>query len=220
MANGTDITPESARRLAQDVLSREWYDLDENVATNALFEWLGDVLEPVLRVLGKILDGLLEFFTHIHDASPFLYWVILISLTLLLVALVAHMVLTFRQALRERQRTGALTWAEAAEEGPDALEKRAREKAQSGDYVTSLSLLFKAGVLRLEMREDRPFQPAYTNREYLRRYEKDAAHPPLARMVALLENWYAGEQIGESEYDKGAKAYKRLRRLAASRGAH
>ncbi|TVM19853.1 hypothetical protein DPQ33_01065 [Oceanidesulfovibrio indonesiensis] len=218
MAAGSDITPESARQLAEEVLAREHYELERHVVENALLEWLGDMLDPVARFLSKAIGGLIRFFGNIHDANPVLYWLILVSLSLLLVALLAHIVLTFRQALRERQRTGALTWAEAAEEGPDLLEKRARGAAQSEDYFLALSLLFQAGVLRLEMREDRPFQPAYTNREYLRRYETDPAHAPLARLAALLEHWYAGEPIGRKEYEDGADVYTSLRTLAASGG--
>lgn len=216
MATGSDITPESARKLAEEVLAREHFELEKHVVENAFLDWLGELLDPVARFLGKAVGGLIRFFGNIHDASPVLYWLILVSLTLLLIALVAHIVLTFRQALRERQRTGALTWAEAAEEGPDLLEKRAREAAQSGDFFRALNLLFQAGVLRLEMRKDRPFQPAYTNREYLRRYEQDAAHAPLARLVGLLEHWYAGEPIDRKEYEEGAEAYTSLRKLAAS----
>lgn len=216
MAAAGTMTPETARQLAETVLSREHFELGKQAGESVIVKWLADLLEPVARFLGKVFRWLIEFFTHVHEASPFLYWLLVGGLTLLLIALIAHIALTFRQALRERQRTGALSWAEAAEEGPDLLEKRARNAAEAGDYFLSLSLLFKAGVLRLEMREDRPFQPAYTNREYLRRYEKEPAHAPLAKLVGLLEKWYAGEPIGKSEHDEGAAAYASLRKFARS----
>lgn len=216
MAAGGTMTPETARQLAETVLSREHFELGKEAGKSAIATWLADLLEPVGRFIAKIFRWLIEFGTHVHEASPFLYWLLVGGLTLLLIALVAHIALTFRQALRERQRIGALSWAEAAEEGPDLLEKRARAAADTGDYFLSLSLLFKAGVLRLEMRDDRPFQPSYTNREYLRRYEKEPVHAPLAKLVGLLEKWYAGEPIGKSEHSEGTAAYTSLRKLAKS----
>ncbi len=210
------LDPQTARQAAEATLARDHYDLTRNEASEFAADWLFELLEPVLRFLGWLFEGLVELGENLHATSPILYWIVIVVLVLILFGLIAHIIYTFRVALTERQRGRTLTWSEAKEEGPERLERLAAKAAAAGDRVLALTLYFKAAVLRLEMAREGAFKPAATNREYVRRYAEHPAHEPLQRMTTLLERWYAGKDLDEAEFSSGEAAFRDARRLAVS----
>ncbi len=204
--------PEAARirEIAEEVIHRPDYELEPVVYD---FSWL----EEIVRSLGRILRPVGDAFSALSGISPVLAWTITILLTLILIALVAHIVYTFRVALRAR-RPSAATLTNAAETGdaPEAWERRARKAAAGGDYIGALRALLRASLVRLEATRSRRMQRAATNREYVRRFARTPAVEPLRLLVELIDwKWYGQGVCTESDYQAGEAAHQQLRDVAA-----
>jgi len=204
--------PETIQRTAEEVLKRPDYQLEGSAYD----------MTPLVRQVHRAISSVLDFFRHLHDLSPILYWLVLLFLLLLLAALITHIVLTFRAALRPRPPSAPRGPAGEADETPEDWERQGRAAAQSGAYLAALRFLFRAGVLRLSRARGKAIARGATNGEILRLYRGTAAHGPLAELIGILHaKWYGGGVCEPGDYETGARAHAALRRAAQGmRDAH
>jgi hypothetical protein len=210
------VSAEQLREKVDEVLARpEFTDASNEPSSQAvgILDWLLEQLTGVLRWIYDLTQGLPEV----------LRWLIVAGLTLLLVILIVHILWTFQRAL-----TGAhlrLPDARLALEGepklhPDKLEADADEAAANGDLIGAIRLLLRASLLRLELREKRPFRRGMTNRQHLARVRRTPFFDPLQVLVRTIElKWYGDEVCEASDYDACRQAHGSLRSLIAG-GPH
>lgn len=151
----------------------------------------------------------------LHAISPVLAWLFVVLLVVILVALVVHIIYTFKQALGRRRNAGLERARDAAPLDPAVLEGRAREAASAGDYIGAVRHLFRACLIRLQRAERRPLRRGTTNRELLRRYQTSSIAEALRTFVETIDRkWYGGEVCTSSDYEQCAQAHDQIRRSA------
>ncbi len=199
------------RRKAAEVIARPEFKLESGNNRDSLPLWLTIVewlLKP-FRWLYNLLEGL---------PNP-LRWLIVIGLTLLLLALCAHLIWSFLTAVRGGP---SIRFKRAAPErttaSPEELEAAADRLAAEGDLIGSIRCLFRACLLRLERSEEKPFRRGITNREVLRRYRSSPLFEPLCRMVDLIDTrWYGLDPCLETDLEICRAEHARVRALVERR---
>ena len=172
--------PDTIRRTAREVIGRSDFQLRPTHDSRALWDVLWRILQPIFR-----------FFENLWDISPVLAWTVAIVLTVLLVALVAHIVYTFRQAMSRRSQLNAQMRLDSRKVDPIDLERQAEDAAVQEDFISAVRLLFRAALLRIAQREKRELRPGTTNREYLRRYGQTNFAIALQQFVDVIDaKWY------------------------------
>lgn len=197
---------------AAEIVARSDYQLDPPKQNSG---WL-------LDLFAELLSWILIPFRWIFEATEgmpeFVRWLIVIALAVALLLLAAHIVYTLAKALGgESSKRKSLTKADLAERriDPKRLESLADEAAAKLDYITAVRLLFRAGVLRIEAKEEKKNRPGATNRELLRRYQKQ---PTLAAALRLFvdtidRKWYGDETCTDTDYAACRSAHDDVRRL-------
>jgi len=201
--------PDVVRRAAAEVISRPHYRLgeggDEAVST----------IERLYDFFARLLRPLSDAFAALFEASPFLALLLLVGLLVLLVVLVAHIAYSIKAALREPKPTPLGALEDPADLIPETWERRSREAAECGDFMSAVRFLFRACLVRLTRARKEPFRRAATNREYLRHFEGTDARDHLATFVELIDiKWYAGGDSTEMDYEQCLSAHEACGRMA------
>jgi hypothetical protein len=204
--------PDEIRRAAEEVLKRPDYQLDGGAYD----------VTPFLRALHRFTRWTEDSIRRMDEISPLLKYLVALLLFLVLMALIAHIVLTFRAALASRRTKVPGFGRPGAPEDPAEVEARARAAAAGGGYLLAVRLLFRAGLLRLFQASGRVLARGATNGEILRLFRGTPARPPLEELVALLHaKWYGGGACGASDYEAALRAHAALRQAAEGmRHAH
>jgi hypothetical protein len=204
--------PDVIRRKAAEVLQRPEYQPDVTDTDKGLTALILDALRwvwEVLRSFAELLEGLPDW----------LQWVIQIGLVLLLVLLVGHIMYTLAKATRGPTRLHEAEQPARRSRNPHELEQLAADAGARQDYIEAVRLLFRAGVLRLEIAEKRVNRPGTTNRELLRRYRTTPLFDALKLLVDTIDDkWYGDHGCTREDYEACRTAHARLRHLAGQAG--
>ncbi len=200
-------SPEQIREKAKEVLARPDYELENPQHS----ESLGLLTRLFLWFLEKIAA-----FFHLLDGLPDgLRWVIVIALTVLVVVLISHIILTFVRAFRGVPLRRSPKQQRELPAMPADLEQAAEEASARGDYIAAVRYLFAAAILRIERAQERPIRKGITNRELLRRYRATPLFEPLARFVAVIDaKWYGHDVCREEDFLSCRDEHTRIRGIA------
>lgn len=203
---------EAIRRKAAEVLARRDFQLDADRDDQSLsiLARLGIWLLKMMAWFAKLLDGL---------PSP-LWWLVVIGLVVTLIALCAHIVWTFIVAIKggSKRRTHLLTSDDRRV--PEEFERAADQAERDGDYIGAIRLRFRAGILRIELAENRPLRRGITNHELLRRYRSSPFFEPLQWFVQTIDSkWYGHGECQPDDCFTCRSEYDRICQLA-NRRAH
>ncbi len=204
-------TTDEVRRTAEEVLSRPYYELDTPLritAPNWLWELFRWMLQPLFWLL-ELTEGLPQF----------LRWVIVVVLSLIVIALIAHIGYSLMSAIRGTpHRKRASTKPRQRVIDPAELEREADQAGGRGDHIGAIRLLFRASLLRLQQTEKRKFRPGFTNRDLLRRYRSSPLVDPLRRFVETIDaKWYGEEPCLEGDYVACREGHQQLLALMQER---
>ena len=207
--------PDAIRAKIAEVLARPDYSLDP-VAADESWEWL--------KLFFRIIEWIMTPFRWLMELTEglpmLLRWTIIIGLFVIVVLLIAHIAYTIVAAVRgPKQDSSSLTLDEqSSQRNPDLFERRADEAARIGAWVDAIRFLFRATLLRLELREKRRFRVGMTNREHLRRYRNSAIAEPLGLLVETLDlKWYGDGPCDREDFARCREAHTTIRHFA--RGA-
>jgi hypothetical protein len=207
--------PDTIRSTANEILSRPYYDLGAGPPRNPSppfwLEFLEWILEP-FRWLFDSMEGLPDV----------VRWIVVILSAVLCVALVAHIIYTLIRAVRGPADRHLGAYQSAARViDPAELEQDAEQAGARGDYIGAIRLLFRATLRRIELAEKKNFQPGFTNRELLRRYQATPLGEPIRRLVEVIDmKWYGDLACEPSDYTACRSEHVRIRQhIEASRTA-
>lgn len=179
--------------FGQPAFARELARADDDALS------LGQLL---LRRLRELLKSFLEWFEELHGTSPLLYWLLFAALVALLLALVAHIAWTFRQAF-------ALDLP--ASDEPDEVREKVRRYHELREQSTRLAaqgawreaarLLLLALLALIEERKVLHLARGWTNREILQHLTlppaEGAALDAFRRRVE--DAWYGGHALDSAQ---------------------
>lgn len=202
--------PEVIRQKAQEVIQRPDYNL-EPTSDNAF--WL---IKKIIDFIEWILAPLRGLFAALYDISPIMAWLFIIGLVFILVALVTHIVYSFKVALGRRQSAGySIPRGSEPVVDPETLELQADEAMAAGDCIGAVRLLFRACLVRLERGEERRFRLGMTNREHLRRYRNSPIFDSLRLFVETIDRkWYGTGVCVVDDFEVCARAHANIREMA------
>jgi hypothetical protein len=176
-------------------------------------EWLADTFARLLQGISNAAGGI----PLIGQIVAVLTIGLIAGLVLLMGYRLARYVSSLRR-VRTSDQTGELI---EADEPPEALYARARAAAASGRYAAAVALVFRAGLLQLDVGGVIPYDAARTAGEYRRTVRREcspAASPfdELARSFTLAA--YAEAPVDERDWRTADDAYHTFTPLVA--GTH
>jgi hypothetical protein len=203
---GSLPSPETIRQKAEEVVARPDYQLDTQLDPESLGLWI--------RLLLWLLTPLRWLFRSMEGMPDFLRWIVVITLTIILVLLLAHIVWTFIRAVRGTPRRRFVQQSRGQEQTVEHWEQEARNAASCGDFILAVRYLFLASLRRIERAEKRKLRRGITNRELIRRYRASPLCEPLNCMVETIElKWYGHETCRETDFERCREEYARVCRL-------
>ncbi|MEM7515714.1 MAG: hypothetical protein AAF368_02150 [Planctomycetota bacterium] len=183
-------SPQDAREVAQEILSRSEYRREETV----LESLRSKVMDWFKEVFGGLIEGVFG------EASANWNVVMGIVATVLLVvalALVLHLIFSNRLPGRSGRE---VTLSEAARARANELRLEARAAREAGDLLLALRLSFFALVVGLGERGDLRYRAGWTNRELLERGEPTPeVAAALSPLVGELDAMSFGDAVVEEE---------------------
>jgi hypothetical protein len=150
-------SPAEDRRRARAVLDERRFNGAEVPRPFAgPLEWLGDRLQPIADWFDDLGAG--------FPGGPVVLWMALAALVILAAGTITSRTI--------RRRAIAIEWARVAalpeSEDPHALEREADRAERDGDYARAVRLRFRAGLLRLDLRDAIDYRPSLTTGEVAR----------------------------------------------------
>jgi hypothetical protein len=204
-------SPPVIRQTTHQVLQHPDYDLQSLEGMRIAWDWLADLLQPIFN----FLDGL-------YGLSPVLFYAFVTVLVLVLAALVAHIVYSFKTAMRRKTQAAHYLEAEdAAGTRPETWEHRAQLALDAGEYLEAVRFILTATLLRLEQSRKGKLRRGATNREYLRRYQASPAYAPLSQIVEITDSrWYGGADCTRADVETCLHAHQQVQASLATGQAH
>lgn len=190
-------SPDEIHRKTQEVFQRPEFQKTE---ISGFWIWLARQLASFFQWLGGLQAG-----------APALFWLILVSCVVLLIAIITLMVFQVRAAFAG----GGRRRREAAEQTTrlrlsDEYHKESARLAAAGDYTEAIRCLFLSLVYRFDERGRVNFHKEYTNREYLE-LMSDRTRDALRVLVDILDdNWYGQRPSLRQQYVDSLAVYERL----------
>lgn len=198
---------EAIRRKAAEVVSRPDYQLEQGLdeGTQSL----------LLTFLLWILKPFVWLFEAMEGLPIGLRVLFIILLSVIAIALIAHIVWTLVSAIRQTPGREPRTLADRDQPAdPAELESAARAAETAGEHLEAVRLLFRAALLRIEAAEKKKLRVGITNRELLRRYRTSALGDPLQLFVETIDRkWYGGEVCEQSDFDECRQGYLEIQSL-------
>ena len=208
--------PDAIRQTAREVVARPEFQV-ESPSTLPF-----DLLRFISRILQAIFGPLQRFAERVFDFSPLLGWLMVVGMVLIVVALMTHIVYTFRVALARRVETISGLSKSRRTMDPARLEADAETAAARGDFIGAVRLVFRSCLVRLEAAEDRALRLGLTNRELLRRYQSAPLAEALRIFVDTIDaKWYGHALCDAGDYEACLQAQRVVHRhvgeIAASK---
>lgn len=167
------VEPDSLRAALQAVFQAREYRWSE---PSSAWLWLAEQWHR-----------LLDWLEALRVASPARYYLLLAALTLLLLAILTHLVWVVWRSLRPREAIDAPTAVAAPPRGAAWHLAEARRAGAAGRFAEALALRFLAAVLDLDTQRVLQFHPSKTPAEYAAEARLDAmGRSELAALVATL----------------------------------
>ncbi len=167
LAQPPSSAPADARDRLRAILDNPPFRQPEPAAGGSwwrdFWNWVGRVLESLLRPIGSVPRAASETFG----------WVILAIGALLLIGLIGYLLLGLRRTIAVEARSDDDDPA-AGLTARTALDQ-ASQVARSGDYRTAMRYLYISALLWLDERDLLRYDRALTNREYLERLRGNPA---------------------------------------------
>jgi len=201
---GQPARPPAAELRAglEDVLRRREYR--QALSEDAAAEMQRRLLARVARALARLLAPL----GALQQTNKSLFYTLVTGLSLLLLVLVAHIVLTIRAGLRATRKVRQREPSSRPEPGdtdPQRLRRRAAQQAAAGDFLGALRTCYLALVRHLDRVELLHYDATRTNWEYVAQVRNvPEATAVLRPFSALLDRKvYGGELATEADYAAG-----------------
>ena len=203
---------ETIRDTAREVVARPEFEID--ASSSLPF----DLLAWINWLAQKVFGPFQRFAEYIFDISPLLGWLMVLGLVLIVIALLTHIVYTFRTALARRAETSAgLGGSRRRIVDPTRLEADAAAAAGRGDFIGAVRLVFRACLARLEAAEERALRLGLTNRELLRRYQNAPLAGALKTFVETIDaKWYGHALCEAEDYEACLQAQKVVKQYVAT----
>lgn len=197
-------TPEAVRETARNVLSRDYYDLEDTIhpfpLAGQIYQWIREKLEAL-----EALTGWLDV-----PILPLLFWGLMV---LILGGLIVWFVLRLRQESVGAESAFPEVEAELDDLPSDVrvLLQRSQELAEAGNYVDASRMLYRAALLRLEEERGGFVRRGLTNTEYLRTFRTPWVIENLKVFADLINwKWYRDRRFEAADYRRCRDAYERL----------
>jgi hypothetical protein len=204
LAQPASTAPADARQRLDQILSSPPFERDPLPNPNWLadfFDWLGRLLDSLLRPLGSAPSGI----------NTTIGWAVGIIGALLLVGVVVYLLLGLRRAVVAPAQVADdpeanLTAREALDQAGDV--------ARGGDFRAAMRLLYLSALLWLDERGKLRYDRALTNREYL---DRVADNPSLrARLAPVVETfdrvWYGHTSLDAETFAAYRRQVEELRK--------
>ncbi len=196
--------PEDVRATLEEVLETGPYYLDSasHIRWNplwwasAIWDWINDRLAQLSGLLG--------------GAPMWVTWMIVIALSVILLALIAHVLYSiFAMGRREAEAFEFTVTRETTD--PSLIAEEAQRLAAEGAHADAVRRLYMAALVMLENKRGGQLRPGLTNREYLRTFRLPWVLNNLRVFVDLLEGkWYRGADFEARDFDRCREAYDAL----------
>jgi hypothetical protein len=209
LAQPPSTAPADARERLKQLLDKPPFKRTEEDAQpswlQAFLEWLGRVLEQILRPIGRATTG----------SGNIVAWAIGIIGLALLLGVIAYLLRGLRRGMVADARI---------EDDPEAnlTAKSALDQAsglaRGGDHRAAVRYLYLSALLWLDERNLLRYDRALTNREYLDRVRENPALR--ARMAPIVDTfdrvWYGHMPIDADTFEAYREQVETLRREAIS----
>lgn len=173
------------------------------------------------RILADCWRKALTFLLELYDDNPVLYWLLLIGLSVVCVALLAHITWTLLGALRAQPH------APSVERVPDEIDfaQQAQQLAERGQHLEAAHRLLLAGLRALAKGRHIALQPEDGNRAVCRKVARSGLPQELREqligLIAQTEHvWFGGAgddgALGRELYQRWRAALAQLARAASS----
>ena len=208
--HGDISSADEVRRVAEDVVAGEDYQIDKGLDESSQALWL-TVLTWIIKPFAWLFDSL--------QGLPMpLRILVTIVLSILLVVLLVHMGYSLVAAVRGK-KSPELTITEREQPvDPRELESAARDAAENKAFLQAIRLLFKAAIVRIEQAEKTKLRRGITNRELLRRYRRSPLAEPLTLLVETIDRkWYGDEVCQPSDYELCSDQHSMIQTLIRER---
>ena len=171
------------------------------LADDRFHQHLPQPLRRPLERLGRAIERLWAAL----PGGPGGRWGIAVVAAAVLAALLAARGIRRRGAAAPAPAAGVARAGVAADDGPDALERRAGEAEAAGDHALAVRLRFRAGLVRLGERDAIPYRPSLTTAEARRRLRSQ----PFDRLATDFEAIaYGGRPAGGADSDAARAGWR------------
>lgn len=207
-------TADAIRRMAENVLQRDEYQLDSGAEVSSLSDSL----------IMRALQWLLSWFVALAESLAFLPGFLRYPFAALLVGVAGWLIYRIVRGLSRRVQVAGpeadLRDRTRRAADPEEFELLADTDRQHGRFVEAVRWLLRAALLRLERTEKRKPRPGTTNRELLRRYRSTPMAAPLQTLVDSVDlHWYGNRPADEAEFERCRASYQVLSLVLADRTA-
>jgi hypothetical protein len=194
------VDPEQIKATVQEVLAKGPYRLDPENYWALDLSWLFDLFRRLIELFAVPLS---------HAPFP-VAMAISAALVIALIVLVSHIVYSFYAALKVPP-AHRLEMDKDRLPNPDALETQAERLAAERNFVDATRTLFRAALVRLEVKRGGRLMSALTNSEYLRTFRTPWVVESLRVFVDLINGkWYRDRTFDEGDYLRCRGAYDSL----------
>lgn len=174
---------ETIRRKASEVVARPEFQLDTDRDRESLSIWV--------RIFIWIIERIRWFFELLEGLPSPLWWLVVIALSVITILLIVHIVWSLIYAIKGTSRRPMHSLAGDSRAKPEDLERKATQAEKDGDLIGAIRLWFRAGILRIELSEQKSIRRGLTNHELLRRYRTSPLFEPLQWFVQTIDSkWY------------------------------
>jgi hypothetical protein len=193
-----------ARDEARDILSeRRFHGIETPRPFEGIFRriasWLRSVGDLLRDVAGRFPGGIGWFVASVGVVlGAIIAWVVLRG---------ARRRQTVRAGVSRRRRR-------AQQDDPDALDRRADEAAQRGDFESAVRLRFRAGLLRLDHVQAIDFRPSITTWEVARRLSSSIFDELASSFEAVA---YGGRRANRADNERARTGWASLMSQLAAR---
>lgn len=159
--------------------------------------------------LSRLLAALGRLFGAMGAAAPLLFWLVVAVCVGLLLLLALYLAGVVKRSVYIRSARDRTSHAEERRRLSAQYRAEANAHAQAGDYTAAVRALFLSLVYAFDETGRLLFQPALTNREYLRGFsDRPALAEDLRVYVDLLDaNWYGQQPTTAHDYEECLALY-------------
>ncbi len=209
LAQPPSSAPADARERLAEILNNPPFRQPEPATSgsswwNDFWDWVGRVLETLLRPIGSVPPA----------TSEAIGWIVLAIGALLLLGLIGYLLLGLRRTIAVEARSDDDDPA-AGLTARTALDQ-ASQVARSGDYRTAMRYLYISALLWLDERDLLRYDRALTNREYLERLRGNPAlRERLRPVVETFDRvWYGHAPLDAESFAAYRAQVEALRDLS------